>query len=553
MNEKARGFSLIRGGKYQSNARSINNGEMALESRTLQQREANDRERREEIEREGRSASKALDSWRRRIPMEDRRRMALNMDVIVRRHNIKPGNLNWGRDYGCAEQFRNTFSRCRLSDTKAVKAKLLATPREWIRVIDYIREYIEERRGEFVSREILMEELVRGTRFHPSKNILTVEDKISEMLYRLSDRICHEYSLLKHYRESALLRVHYFRENGKLIGHKPWLGTEAVFEWDLTSLFGGESFWDELPNKSFRELSKNEWKIISGQLDPEKFPNLLLCRMHEFFAAEQEEVGASPLGNGDEDFHFHDLNIKEYFDLRESEKIANFREKSVSALTNEEWKTLISEKDLGTMQLELLQLNTRSWNDLRDPERCILSDAFNSGINIRDLPQYPHAFIGRFDYSFPYGDENPMLDPDDSAWKCLIKSGMSNEDVDSWINSCDSEYEYEKVSSVFLVMVPDLNRRELVPYFHLNYDGSGFYSVDAKSLRDNENRYLPVFPPGGPAIVKSLTDIVMDDVERIVKDLKTTAKVVADSDPYINQVKEREARIDNILSVLWEK
>ena len=48
-------------------------------------------------------------------------------------------------------------------------------------------------------------------------------------------------------------------------------------------------------------------------------------------------------------------------------------------------------------------------------------------------------------------------------------------------------------------------------------------------------------------------DVIEEQIERIVAELRNSAESVADKDPYLAWKSEREEKIDSILSELWNR
>ena len=142
---KSNNLKLIPGGLSENEGASKHPQAVSKYTKT---REQNDARRKLQIQKEGRLASNALIRWSREIEGEDRKVMAQNMDRIIkvykeRGYRIKPSNLPWANDYKNIKNFRNALSRSRLSSPTAEKAKLTAFSVEWLRIIDYIVEFLE--------------------------------------------------------------------------------------------------------------------------------------------------------------------------------------------------------------------------------------------------------------------------------------------------------------------------------------------------------------------------------------------------------------------------
>ena len=66
----------------------------------------------------GGEAMENLGRWRTSIPVEDRTRLAKNMDTLIREYKIKPNKLAWGNyNYPDKESFHRDLSRMRMPET----------------------------------------------------------------------------------------------------------------------------------------------------------------------------------------------------------------------------------------------------------------------------------------------------------------------------------------------------------------------------------------------------------------------------------------------------
>ena len=65
------------------------------------------------------------------------------------------------------------------------------------------------------------------------------------------------------------------------------------------------------------------------------------------------------------------------------------------------------------------------------------------------------------------------------------------------------------------------------------------------------NNIIAPFPAGGPAFMKSLSDILFDEAERIKEELAETAKNVVKNDPYIKLEKDNKRKMGDLLGTLW--
>ncbi|RLA50434.1 MAG: hypothetical protein DRR42_13170 [Gammaproteobacteria bacterium] len=540
-------LKVIPGGRTENNRVNLAPAKVSANTKV---REENDNKRRLKIQKEGRLASNSLSRWSREIEDEDRKVMAQNMDRIIKKHRIKPSNLPWTDDYKNISNFRNALSRSRLSSPTAEKAKLTAFSVEWLRIIDYIVAFLGGK-GCSVSKESLVGELVKGTRFHPSQQQVSSADKITEFLFSIGEKVSQENGLIHHYRESSVLRAKYFKNYGQFINEKPFLGnhTSTQFEKSLDSIFGDKVLWDSLPEKSFNQLHQEEWLKIESLIDSIVF-GILIEGMEEKFGTKNRFIADNETESIISDIL--NMNVRTYFDLRTNPEVLNFSEKRICDLEESEWNTLIDNMNRGPDDFEMTKYYIEEWLAFSDSTKCITSATIWMGLSLAEIKQFPHSFLGLFNYNLPHGDTSRVIDPSDSSWCERVENGFLPYNLEQIFGGVDCDYpeNFWDDELMFLVLFPDLKTRELKPYIYSNYDGPGFIEVTTDLLSEEDWLLLPFYPPGGDAVVMTPLEIISQDLDRIKTELCASAQEALQSDPYTNHEKETVEKINAALSSL---
>ena len=544
---KAPKLKVIHGGRSENNGFNLSPAGVSANTKV---REENDKKRRLKIQKEGRLASNALSRWSRKIKDKDRKVMAQNMDKIIIKYGIKPSNLPWENDYKNIKQFRNVLSRSRLSNPKIEKARLTAYSVEWLRIIDYVIAFLGGKESS-ISKEFLVGDLVKGTRFHPSQQQVSPADKITEFLLSIGEKVSRENDLIHHYQKSSALRAKFFKNYGRFINEKPFLGnyTSTQFEKSLDSIFGDEALWDSLPEKSFDQLHQEEWLKIESLIDSIVF-GALIGGMEEKFETKNRFIADNETESIISDIL--NMNVRTYFDLRTNQQVFNFSEKRISELEEREWNILIDNMSCGPDNFEMTKYYTEEWLAFSDSTRCITSATIWMGLPLTEIKQFPHAFLGLYNFQLPCEGESRIIDPSDSWWAERVDYGFLPHDLEQILGGIDDDYpeNFWDDELQFLVLLPDLQTGQLKPYIYSAYDGPGFIEVNSDLLSEEEWLLLPFYPPGGDAVVMTPLKIIAQDLDRIKTELFASAQEALQSDPYTNQEKETLEKINAALSSL---
>lgn len=544
---------LVKGGGQQGENNS-DGSRKAPDIEALKERERKDREASQHILEHGGAASKALVAWGRTIPIGDRRQMARNMDAILNQHGIKKSDLNYQRDGISEENFGVILSRSRLSGDGSGKKQLNARTNQWCRIIGYIHEHLIKK-SQSISKEQLFERLVRGTLFHPSKRTLAMADELTLFLNGYADKLSSKYDLMTHYSRSSRLRTEYYLKNGRFIEGEVYLEgfQPAHFDSTLSELF---SLHIGLPDKKLNKLTPEEWEAIYSDLP---------CK--ELFSTISSVVEACNADTVDQfkaifsDTYGHDLierwrkcdtSVNEYFDVYSDDVIGYLAEKNLMDLSDQEWELIISRKDIfenGDFASFIRSLDT--WKRYIDPRKSIITYANLPGLSTSNYPLYPHAFVGLWDYSVPYDPRNRIINPDDRYWGHEVKSGLEASAVMNVVR--ERKLNDDLFNYWFIVLLPDIDNYRLAPYLCSDFEGTSITPINEELLSEESymNNIIAPFPAGGPAFMKSLSDILFDEAERIKEELAETAKNVVKNDPYIKLEKDNKRKMGDLLGTLW--
>lgn len=546
----------------------------SVDVETLRERDQQDLEIQKQTQKQGGLADRALRDYQRKIPMQDRIQMARNMDALIRHYRIKKSDLDYKRDGLGEDQFGVMLSRCRLSANSAKNKQLNAHAPKWIQIIDYIHRHLVSR-GLSVSRQQLFDRLTQGSCFHPSKQRLDIADKVDQLLTGTAGELASQFNLLSHYGKSAELRVDHYEKQGRFLEGNHWFAGfhESVFNSTLAELFGYEINWEEIANKACSDLSPAEWYMIEGQLPCKElfWPfSHMIKTLHPEASNPNEQVTddwgtivgdifgtRSEVDEANQQRLQFGMSVHEYFDLRADKVTANLAGKKLVDLVDEEWNHIEVTKDIvGSEYFRSLHMQLCKWQGYTDPARSIITYAHDPGLPLSSLAMYPHALIGRYDYSMPYEPVSPILNPEDPYWASEIASGFDAEEVLGIIHGGECDDDYPGSSWCFLILLPDIQNHCMRPYLYHGLEAYSIWPIDEKMLRDEDNFWssiLPPFPAGGPAILKSLLDILIEDIIRIKRELTQTAKQVAAADPYLKWESSRHGKMDELLNSLWHE
>lgn len=501
-------------------------------------------------EREGGLASQQLLAWKRRIPMEERTQMAKNMDGLIRRYDIAPSDLDWHSDYATAVDFRNVLFRSRVSGNSNPGKKLTAYATTWIRLIDYIKKFLGSR-DVHVSREYLVELLTRGTRFHPSVQTLDESKRVLLFLEGYADKVGRDFGLIAHYRNSSKLRAQHFKDTGRLLECKPYLGGHRVqfFERELGQLFGGQVLWDQLPDKQLYELTEAEWNEIHARLPYQELFDSIGGGLLDLREGRVNDGSSIYTHCTRDDL---DVSVRSYFDLRLDSALGAAAEKKLTELSDREWARLEETKDISGVSLRMLRYYVERWVNLRSEKKSLSAYIHSSDFSLGDLEQLPHTLIGYFDYNLPIEEKPGILDSADPQWSSFIARGLSA-DIDYRELLKTPEGEETARSLCFLTLVPDLEACRLIPYIFCEYDGTAFFPVARNSSTDEEYSFSIVAPfvPGGTAMVRDVLAIIWDDIDRVREELVATAADATQRDPYLKRLEEKRQKMDRLMNEIW--
>jgi hypothetical protein len=158
----------------------------------------------------GGEAIESLGRWRTGLPIDDRVRLARNMDGLIREYKVKPGKLDWeSYGYRDKESFNRDLSRMRLPETAEPGRRLLAHNTRWLHLLEMVQLSCTHS-GEGVTLEALAERLTRGTRFHPTKKINSRAEKLLYSLKLWANEVDEKHGLLTIYRRIAEARAEHF-------------------------------------------------------------------------------------------------------------------------------------------------------------------------------------------------------------------------------------------------------------------------------------------------------------------------------------------------------
>jgi hypothetical protein len=533
------------------------------------ERDRRDQERTKQIKKSGGLASKRLESWKVRIKMGDRKQMALNMEGILQRYSIRRSGLRWEEDYKSEDQFGVVLFRSRMSGDSNPGKKLNAHSDVWLRLIDYIHEHLL-REGIVVPREYLVDDLTKGTRFHPLKQELGLADKISAYLQKRADQLAVKFDLISSFGLSSRLRAEYILGHGRLIESELWLGGfhPAHFDTTLRELFMSIPSDEELWEKPLNQLSVREWQDLIEALPCKQ----LFQPVEEMIEAVNSNVVAindeEEKETIDEYKKLLEITVGYLFDLNRNTETLKLSDKPVVELSERDWKAVAAIKSGNTEDCDTyvcisgFQRQLFRWKGFLDPKKTIAAYANSPGMSLSELSIYPHAFVGTYGYEFPYAPKNRILNPEDSAYRELIVEGLdpvkvrkkiADERFDSDEEGSAQTYDYPYCGWCFIVLLPDLEQCRLVPYLYTNVDGAFCITINEGSLAEQEGIFADLvapFPAGGPAIQKPLREVILEDHARIDEELESSAARMAENDPYLAWYESKNLSLESLLSDL---
>ncbi len=298
--------------------------------RNAERRRAERENLRAKLEREGGAALKNLIGWRRYIPMEDRIRLAENMENILLEYDIKASELDWRKEYVSIENFRLDVHRMRLHANGPDGRRLVAISNRWVGLLNLIGDEVQ-RKDEGVSLEFLADQLTRGTRFHPAKKSRTKSEKLFYLLNAWANEIDAEHGIMGIYRKIAAARVEYCRLNLKGMDEindwtveKPeYLHDTVANDLDLTIHQHAPAF-----KKQLGDLNAEDWDFLAEEL-PEGLWSMYSWRKQEIDDWKRHFIEATTLVDGSEQATLGDSLpfLPRWFIGFESESLAESTEK----------------------------------------------------------------------------------------------------------------------------------------------------------------------------------------------------------------------------------
>ncbi|SFG68346.1 hypothetical protein [Neptunomonas qingdaonensis] len=235
-------------------------------------------ERMAQLHSAGEEAFNNLMDWRKKIPLEDRATLAMNMWGILSYYDIKPRTL-WSHAweaYPDKHAFRRDLSRMTQRNPESATSKcFIANTATWIRTLRSVHQYLEaSSRG--ISLESLADKLARGTRFHPLKGSISDQGKLRYLLSAITEKVNEETGLLSTYRKLAESKAEHLRRYYREIGESgfsmdyPDMETIRYFAKQI-ELTGFERH-EELYNKPFKTFSTNDWNLFFSSIDEKEQP-----------------------------------------------------------------------------------------------------------------------------------------------------------------------------------------------------------------------------------------------------------------------------------------
>lgn len=298
--------------------------------RNAERRRAEREKLRAKLEREGGAALKNLIGWRRYIPMEDRIRLAENMEKILLDFGIKIADLGWRKEYESIENFRLNVHRMRLPANGPDGRRLVAISNRWVGLLNLIYDDVQ-RKDEVVSLEFLADQLTRGTRFHPAKKSRTKSEKLFYLLNAWANEIDAEHGIMGIYRKIAAARVEYCRLNLKGIdGINDWTVEKPEFLHDTVANNLDCTIHQHAPafEKELGDLNAEDWDFLAEEL-PEGLWSMHSWRKQEIDDWKRHFVEATTLVDGSEQAVLGDSLpfLPRWFIGFESESLAESTEK----------------------------------------------------------------------------------------------------------------------------------------------------------------------------------------------------------------------------------
>lgn len=299
--------------------------------RNAERRRAEREKLRAKLEREGGAALKNLIGWRRYIPMEDRIRLAENMENILLEYDIKTSELDWRKEYVSIENFRLDVHRMRMPADGLHGRRLVASSNRWVELLNLICNDLQGK-DEGVSLEFLADQLTRGTRFHPAKKSRTKSEKLFYLLNAWANELDAEHGIMGIYRKIAAARVEYCRLNLK--------GMDEINDWTVEK---PECLHDTVANdidptihqhapafyKQLGDLNAKDWDFLAAELPNDYWEPVYRWKKQEIDDWKRHFGEATTLVDGSEQAVLGDSLpfLPRWFIGFESESLAESTEK----------------------------------------------------------------------------------------------------------------------------------------------------------------------------------------------------------------------------------
>jgi hypothetical protein len=473
--------------------------------RNAEQRRAEEAKRRAKLVKEGGAALKTLIGWRRYIPMEDRIRLAENMENIFLDYDIKIADLDWRKEYVSIENLRLDVHRMRLPADGPDGRRLVATSNKWVGLLNLVYGDVQGK-DEGVSLEFLADKLTRGSRFHPAKKSRTKSEKLFYLLSAWANEIDEKHGVVGTYRKIAAARVEYLRLNLKGMGEiNDWyeekpacLSHTVADDPDLSIRQNAPDFHAKLENLTAKYGEYYE-ALLSGDPNPsiQEFPHVFYTKL-EYLS--------------DEDWDY-----------------------LAAELPNDDWKAIYRRKrgEIDDWKKQFVESTTL----VNAYEQAALGDS---------LAFLPHWFVG-------FHADKLAESTEDDNWMDERFSNHGTGDPLKYSNGVDWEWH-----CFYLVLYPNQAMTRLIPYlFYFGEEGTQFSPLGEVDLDDESkgSNVISCFKPepkGVYSISRSLSDRIQESLEELFDSWDTTASQLKNH-PYLKWKRERESSVDEQIQAMLER